>query len=98
MPRAAPRAAPRPAPRADRPSPSRTPRGTNPQTPTRSCSMNVKKLAVLAAGIALGEFAWTQFIGEQVSKFAPDDAGFGLNDVLRYATYAGGVLLLQELL
>lgn len=60
--------------------------------------MNVKKLAVLAAGVAIGEFAWNAFIGEQVEKFAPDSGGFGLNDVARYATAAAGVLLLQELL
>lgn len=56
--------------------------------------MNFKKLAVLAAGIAIGEFAWTNFVAGMV----PQGDGFGVDDAARYATYAAGVLLLQELL
>lgn len=63
--------------------------------------MDLKKLAVLAAGIALGEFAWREFIGPAVvGKFvdASADDEFGLDDVLRYATSGAGVLVLQKFL
>lgn len=57
--------------------------------------MNFKKLAVLAAGVAIGELAWTNFVSGLVGG---QSEGFGIDDVARYATYAGGILLLQELL
>jgi hypothetical protein len=59
----------------------------------------IKKLAVLAAGIALGELAWVNFIGPAVVN-ATGSSGdsFGVDDVARYGTYAGGVLLLQSFL
>lgn len=63
--------------------------------------MNWKKFAVLMAGIAVGEFAFDNFVGPMLvgpDKLIKPSEGIGLDEGARWGTSAVGVLLLQQLL
>lgn len=60
----------------------------------------LKKLAVIGAGVAIGEFAWLNFVAPMVAKATSGGSGdgFGLDDVARFGSYAAGVIVIQKLL